>query len=260
LLEYPAYTRPATWRDLTVPPVLLSGDHARIHRWHRDQALARTASVRPDLIAALDVAKLDVADRELLAAHGYVWAEGTLQPVVIRSARADDAAALADLAARTFPRACPPGLPVADQKEFIATQLTTKLFQQRIANPANNLVDVAEVAGNLVGYTWVKFPQGQEPPPAADVAAVVTARPQAELSKIYVDVEYAGTGVAGVLIDRAITAAADRGIAVLWLGTNDGNRRAQRFYRRHGLRKVGTRSFLVGDYQNLDAIMAIEFD
>jgi tRNA (guanine37-N1)-methyltransferase len=76
LLEYPAYTRPATWRDLAVPPVLLSGDHARIQRWHRrNQALARTASVRPDLIAALDVANLDVADRELLAAHGFVWAE-----------------------------------------------------------------------------------------------------------------------------------------------------------------------------------------
>jgi tRNA (guanine37-N1)-methyltransferase len=182
--------------------------------------------------------------------------------VVVRPARADDALQRS----LTLPPAPSRGpahqvLPVSRPAGVhFATQLTTKLFQQRIANPANNLVDVAEVAGNLVGYTWVKFPQGQEPPPAADVAAVVTARPQAELSKIYVDVEYAGTGVAGVLIDRAITAAADRGIAVLWLGTNDGNRRAQRFYRRHGLRKVGTRSFLVGDYQNLDAIMAIEFD
>ncbi len=50
LLEGPSYTRPETWRDLTVPPVLLSGDHARVARWRREQSLARTAERRPDLL------------------------------------------------------------------------------------------------------------------------------------------------------------------------------------------------------------------
>ena len=52
LLEEPHYTRPATFRGWTVPEVLVSGDHARIERWRRAQALHRTLRVRPDLIAA----------------------------------------------------------------------------------------------------------------------------------------------------------------------------------------------------------------
>ena len=52
LLEYPQYTRPATFRDWAVPEVLLSGDHGRIARWRRAQALARTLQRRPDLIEA----------------------------------------------------------------------------------------------------------------------------------------------------------------------------------------------------------------
>jgi tRNA (guanine37-N1)-methyltransferase len=50
LLEAPAYTRPSTWRDLDVPPVLLSGDHAEIERWRRDTAQQRTRLLRPDLL------------------------------------------------------------------------------------------------------------------------------------------------------------------------------------------------------------------
>lgn len=50
LLEYPQYTRPAQFRGLTVPDVLLSGDHAEIAKWRREQALRRTRERRPDLI------------------------------------------------------------------------------------------------------------------------------------------------------------------------------------------------------------------
>lgn len=51
LLEYPQYTRPAVFDGLTVPEVLLSGDHARIARWRRNQSILRTARVRPDMLA-----------------------------------------------------------------------------------------------------------------------------------------------------------------------------------------------------------------
>lgn len=50
LLEYPHYTRPATYRGLSVPEVLVSGDHARVARWRREQALRRTLERRPDLL------------------------------------------------------------------------------------------------------------------------------------------------------------------------------------------------------------------
>ena len=50
LLEYPSYTKPATWRDLEVPEVLLSGNHALIAKWRKEQQIERTKRVRPDLL------------------------------------------------------------------------------------------------------------------------------------------------------------------------------------------------------------------
>ena len=50
VLEGPSYTRPTSWRDLDVPAVLLSGDHAKVAAWRREQALARTRERRPDLL------------------------------------------------------------------------------------------------------------------------------------------------------------------------------------------------------------------
>ena len=64
LLEYPHYTRPPEFRGWQVPEVLLSGDHARIARWRREQALLRTLTRRPDLLAR---APLSEADRKYLA-------------------------------------------------------------------------------------------------------------------------------------------------------------------------------------------------
>ncbi len=66
LLEGPSYTRPASWRGLDVPPVLLSGDHAAVARWRRAQSLRRTADRRPDLLAALPQDALGPADRAVL--------------------------------------------------------------------------------------------------------------------------------------------------------------------------------------------------
>ena len=52
LLEYPQYTRPALFEGFEVPEALLSGDHARVARWRREQAIIRTAARRPDLLRA----------------------------------------------------------------------------------------------------------------------------------------------------------------------------------------------------------------
>jgi tRNA (guanine37-N1)-methyltransferase len=82
LLEYPGYTKPPTWRGRAVPDVLLSGHHAAIARWRRDEALRRTARRRPDLVARLDPARLDAADRSVLAEQGWQERDGrfTLGP------------------------------------------------------------------------------------------------------------------------------------------------------------------------------------
>jgi tRNA (guanine37-N1)-methyltransferase len=80
LLEYPVYTKPPVWSDLEIPDVLLSGHHARIERWRRDQALTRTAERRPDMLAALDLDTLDKHDLVTLAALGWVPVDGRLAP------------------------------------------------------------------------------------------------------------------------------------------------------------------------------------
>jgi tRNA (guanine37-N1)-methyltransferase len=61
LLEYPHFTRPPDFRGWRVPDVLLSGDHARIARWRREQSLRRTWERRPDLLAAASLTPVDLA-------------------------------------------------------------------------------------------------------------------------------------------------------------------------------------------------------
>lgn len=63
LLEYPHYTRPPEFRGWSVPDILLSGDHAKIERWRREQALLRTLNKRPDM---LEKAQLNKADKEFV--------------------------------------------------------------------------------------------------------------------------------------------------------------------------------------------------
>lgn len=63
LLEYPHYTRPPEFRGWGIPDILLSGDHAKIEKWRREQSLIRTLRKRPDLLAKAD---LSDADRRLI--------------------------------------------------------------------------------------------------------------------------------------------------------------------------------------------------
>jgi tRNA (guanine37-N1)-methyltransferase len=93
LLEYPVYTKPPQWRGREVPEVLISGHHAQVRRWRREQRLIRTARRRPDLVAALDPAVLDGADLAVLAAEGWTassqgWVRGPLDEVPMPSAEA----------------------------------------------------------------------------------------------------------------------------------------------------------------------------
>lgn len=71
LLEHRQYTKPAQWRGLNVPDVLLSGDHGKVDRFRRDEALTRTNDIRPDLIEQLGCKALDKADRKTLMALGW---------------------------------------------------------------------------------------------------------------------------------------------------------------------------------------------
>jgi len=79
LLEYPVYTKPSSWRDREVPPVLLSGNHGKIAQWRRHEQYRRTAERRPDLLADFDAGSLPRADRTALADLGYDVVDGRLR-------------------------------------------------------------------------------------------------------------------------------------------------------------------------------------
>jgi tRNA (guanine37-N1)-methyltransferase len=71
LLEYPIYTKPASWEGYEVPAVLLSGDHGKVAESRRRWQWERTSVRRPDLIEAQDVAALGKADRTVLEELGW---------------------------------------------------------------------------------------------------------------------------------------------------------------------------------------------
>ena len=81
LLEYRQYTRPTIWRGISVPEILTSGDHGKVDRFRRDEAIRRTSRIRPDLIARLDCPALDKQDRHLLEDLGWDMQETHPRPL-----------------------------------------------------------------------------------------------------------------------------------------------------------------------------------
>ena len=70
LLEYPQYTRPATFNGMEVPAVLLSGNHGAVDRWRREQSLERTYRLRPDLLEGMELPDADRAFLQSLSTEG----------------------------------------------------------------------------------------------------------------------------------------------------------------------------------------------
>ncbi|MBE6484757.1 MAG: tRNA (guanosine(37)-N1)-methyltransferase TrmD [Actinomycetaceae bacterium] len=313
LLEYPVYTRPASWRGLEIPGVLTAGDHGAVARWRREQAFARTAARRPDMIRALDASSLNKRERRALAASGFLALRGQRHPVpvYVRPAEPCEAAALAELAAETFPDACPPWLSDVDITAFIAEHLSVQAFTDYLDDPhwvvtvlavgcqstsPNDECDWGGGQGeacerlnspgsrgeSLLGYTLCLLPPRRTGEAAvavgsgegdnggvagedegAPVDAVVGGTPRRgeliELSKFYLRRSARGSGAQELLWDGTRRALLERVTGpepYIWLGTNEGNRRAQEAYKKLGFHAVSTRIFTVGDQDNSDVIFA----
>lgn len=168
--------------------------------------------------------------------------KGPATSIITRRASAADAAALARLAALTFPLACPPHTTEEAKAAHIAAHLGVDSFDRYLADPARALF-VAVDGDDLVGYTMLV--EGE--PADADVAAAIRIRPTAELSKVYVHPDAHGAGVAALLVEETVAEARQRGAAGVWLGVNQENARANRFYEKSGFARVGVKRFLVGD-------------
>ena len=76
LLEFPQYTRPASYRGLDVPEVLLSGNHAAVDAWRRKAAIEKTARLRPDLIESADLTDAERAFARDIAADSHARSTG----------------------------------------------------------------------------------------------------------------------------------------------------------------------------------------
>jgi ribosomal protein S18 acetylase RimI-like enzyme len=160
----------------------------------------------------------------------------------VRRAVASDSEVLARVAAVTFPLACPPHTTDEAKVAFIATHLSRASFDTYLADQARDIL-IAEIDGEAVGYTMLVFTEPSDP----DVTAALTTRPSIELSKFYVMPGHHGQGVATELMTESLNAARRRGASAVWLGVNEENGRANRFYEKNGFARVGTKHFLVGD-------------
>lgn len=171
-------------------------------------------------------------------------------PVSVTLADAADLDELAEVAAATFPLACPPSSPPDDVAAFIVENLSRQRFTDYLADPARTVL-TARDDGRILGYVMLVRGVGDNP----DVARAVTVRPAVELSKVYVLADRHGTGVSAALMNAAAKCAAATGARCLWLGVNQENARAQRFYRKNGFGVAGTKTFQLGAHTEHDFVM-----
>jgi ribosomal protein S18 acetylase RimI-like enzyme len=157
---------------------------------------------------------------------------------------------LADVAARTFPLACPPSVTQENIAAFIDENLSQARLRDYLAD-SDRAVLAARDDGAMVGY--VMLIRGV--PDDDDVLKAVTPRPAVELSKLYVLPGSHGAGVASALMTAARQHAIDLGAKCMWLGVNQQNRRAQRFYTKHGFTINGTKTFRLGAGVENDYVM-----
>lgn len=262
LLEYPVYTRPVSWRGLDLDPDLLGGNHKLIARRRRDQALTRTATRRPDMIARLNPATLDRVDRALLAQLGWAALDGEhFERIKLRPARGEEIEALVQLGRATFPDACPAFLSDDDVQAFMDATFTPEQVASWVNSDDAALIVAERVAsGQLLGYVLVErdLPDGANELVTDPRPRCLESYSQAELGyvcKLYLLPSVRGGGIAGALMDQAKKAAAAWGVKTMWLATHETNRRAQKLYKRYGFKNAGKRSFKVGSATCRDVVM-----
>lgn len=171
-------------------------------------------------------------------------------PVSVTVAAEPDLDELTEVAAATFPLACPPTSPAKDIAAFIAANLSRQRFTEYLADPARTVLAARE-DGRILGYAILVRGVGED----ADVARAVTTRPAVELSKIYVVADRHGFAVSANLMNAAVRCATATGAQCLWLGVNQKNARAQQFYRKNGFSVAGTKTFQLGAHTERNFVM-----
>ncbi|MGV9713357.1 aldose epimerase family protein [Gordonia sp. NPDC003424] len=169
--------------------------------------------------------------------------------------------AIADVAAVTFPLACPPDSPPEAIAEFIRKSLSPSEFAHHITDPQSDVLVARDgIGGPIVGYVLLHHRAPTDP----DVAAAVTDRPVTEVSKVYVLSDLHahrrtdGRSPSRALMSAALARAAALGSRVAWLGVNQENVRAQRFYQKMGFTRAGVKTFDLGGRIEHDYVMTAD--
>lgn len=154
-----------------------------------------------------------------------------------------DAAALAEVAAATFPLACPPSATRENITTFITTHLSEQRFAEYLRDPNRIVLAARDHSGRVVGYALL----------------IRESHDVVELSKMYALADQHGSGVGAALMTTALQTSRDRGAHRVWLGVNQENQRAQRFYGKHGFVVTGTKTFPMGTAVENDFVMTVQF-
>lgn len=170
--------------------------------------------------------------------------------VYVTEATASDLDGLADVAARTFPLACPPSVTPDNIAAFIASNLSRERFAGYLDDP-DRVVLCSHDGERMLGYAMLIRGVADD----ADVQRAVPDRPAVELSKCYVLPDAHGAGASAALMAAALEHAGRLGAVCVWLGVNQQNQRAQRFYAKHGFTVSGTKTFRLGAGLEQDYVM-----
>ena len=170
--------------------------------------------------------------------------------IQVATAVAADLPDLADIAARTFPLACPPSATPDNIAAFIDENLSQDRFRDYLADP-DRVVLTAREDARMVGYVMLIRGVVDDD----EVQRAVTVHPAVELSKLYVLPDSHGAGVSAALMTAALTTAEELAAKCVWLGVNQQNQRAQRFYAKHGFAINGTKTFRLGTGIENDYVM-----
>jgi ribosomal protein S18 acetylase RimI-like enzyme len=173
--------------------------------------------------------------------------------IQIATTESIDTTELAAVAAQTFPLACPPAMAPENIASFIDANLSARRFAEYLTDPHRAILTARQNA-RIVGYAMLIRGITDDP----DIPRAVELRPAAELSKLYVLLEFHGAGISAALMDTMLATAAEWQVRSLWLGVNQANQRAQRFYLKSGFRINGTRTFQVGNRREDDYVMVRE--
>jgi ribosomal protein S18 acetylase RimI-like enzyme len=157
---------------------------------------------------------------------------------------------LAAVAAKTFPLACPPSVSAENVTAFIDENLSEAHFADYLADPGRLLL-IAREDGRMTGYAMLI----RGVPDDDDVQRAVVLRPAVEISKMYVLPDSHGAGTSAALMTESVRRAEELDAKCVWLGVNQKNQRAQRFYTKHGFSISGTKTFRLGAGMENDYVM-----